>query len=527
MEFLSSEINPLDSNISLESASNNTVALGLDPNPLSGLTAKLPVMGGSESGMINSLSIGSTVDTEAVSNFILGKDPLAGAISPEGDLQSEIDPKKDPITKADIDPLTGEANKTATAAPLVAGVDLAGQFFNVVPTSLQAGNTVNFQYQIQNLGSSVAGASTVKFYLSTDRSIGSGDYQLGSASVVSLGGGGNTGVLSKTLTLPGVGNAFWKSVGDGNYYIGMKVDANNQVAESNENNNASTGLLKDYDSLRVGGTKVADLSGKYFDVVQEPLKAGDNFSVNYQIQNTGVGTAAASTAKFYLSKDNVISTSDYFLGSAFMGSLASNTSTAMLTQYLTLPGAGNAFWSGGDGTYHIGMITDANNNVSETNETNNASTGEFKDYDSLLINYTKLNQIKLNINRVAQIDNLDPDPIFVTNRADFYSKVTIAGVTQSSPTIDGKDDVSPNWQFIQTAGGRVPIKIELWESDSGSGDEHVDINSRAGYKDINLTYDPLTGAIYGDVAGNKGQQIYSYGAGDSDRGKIWFTIDHV
>ncbi|MFB2980004.1 CARDB domain-containing protein [Microseira sp. BLCC-F43] len=515
MEFLTPEINPFRSNIGLESASNSTAAIGLEANPLQGLTAKLPGMGGSESGIIDSLSRALTVDKGAVSSFILGNDPVAGAIAPNNA----------PITRADIDPLTGAANKTATAAALVAGVDLASQFFNVVPTSLQAGNSVNFQYQIQNLGTNVAGASTVKFYLSTDRSIGAGDYELGSASVVSLGGGGNTGILNKTLTLPGAGNAFWKSVGDGNYYIGMKVDANNQVAESNENNNASTGFFKDYDSLSVGGTKVADLSGKYFDVIQEPLKAGDGFSVNYQIQNTGVGTAAASTAKFYLSKDNVINASDYFLGSAFIGSLASNTSTATLTQNLTLPGAGNAFWSGGDGTYRIGMIVDANNNVSETNEANNASTGEFKDFDSLLINYTKLNQIKVNINRVAQIDNLDPDPIF-TNRADFYSKVTIAGVQQSSPTIDGKDDVSPNWQFIQTAGGRVPIKIELWESDTGSGDEHVDINSRTGYKDLNLTYDPLTGAIYGDVAGSKGQQIYSYGAGDSDRGKIWFTIDH-
>lgn len=510
MELLTPEINPFDSNTGLESASNSSVAIGLDANPLQGLTTTLPGMGGSESGIIDP---GSSAQ-DAVSSFILGNDPVA------------IAPNNAPATSADTDPLTGEVNTTDTVPALVAGADLAGQFFNVLPTSLQAGNSVNLQYQIQNLGTNVAGASTVQFYLSTDRSIGAGDYQLGSASVVSLGGGGNTGTLSKTVTLPGAGNAFWKAVGDGTYYIGMKVDAKNQVTESNENNNASTGFFKDYDSLRVGGTKVADLSGKYFDVIQEPLKAGDGFSVNYQIQNTGVGTAAASTAKFYLSKDNVINSSDYFLGSAFVGSLASNTSTANLTQYLALPGAGNAFWSGGDGTYHIGMVVDGNNNVSETNEANNASTGEFKDFDSLSINYTKLNQIKVNINRVAQIDNLDPDPIF-TNRADFYSKVTIAGVTQSSPTVDGKDDVSPNWEFIQTTGGRVPIKIELWESDSGSGDEHVDINSRRGYKDLNLTYDPLTGAIYGDSYGSRGQQIYSSGAGDSDRGKIWFTIDHV
>jgi CARDB len=512
MEFLTSEVNPLRSNVGLEPASSSTVALGLDNDVLSGLSAKLPVMGGSESPVVDSVSIGSTAD----SNSIMGRDPVGDAIAPNNT----------PPFPADVDPLTGET-KNLTPVPLVAGVDLAGQYFNVVPTSAQAGNSVNLQYRIQNLGSSVARGSTVKFYLSTDRTIGVGDYELGSASVVSLGSGGNTGLLNKTVTIPGVGNAFWKSVGDGNYYIGMKVDANNQIAESNENNNASTGFFKDYDSLRVGGTKVADLSGKYFDVVQEPLRAGNSFSVNYQIQNTGVGTAAASTTNFYLSKDNVINTSDYFLGSAYTGSLASNTSTATLTQYLTLPGAGNPFWSGGDGTYHIGMITDGNNNVSETNEVNNASTGEFKDYDSLLINYTKLNQIKVNINRVAQIDNLDPDPIFFTNRADFYSKVTIAGVTQSSPTIDGKDDVSPNWEFIQVAAGPVPIKVELWESDLGSGDEHVDINSRAGYKDLNLTYDPITGAIYGDTYGSRGQQIYSYGAGDSDRGKIWFTIDHV
>ena len=167
------------------------------------------------------------------------------------------------------------------------------------------------------------------------------------------------------------------------------------------------------------------------------------------------------------------------------------------------------------------MIVDAGNFVSESNEGNNSNTGEFKDYDQLPI-YAKKTTVTVNIDRVkGDFDGW-------RNSSDFYSRVKINGQTSVSPTVDGKNDLSPNWQFkVSGTLGRVPITIELWDSDTGY-DDHVDISPIRNDKNLTLWYDPITGSITGDKSGTRGQQIYSRGDGhDSDRGEIWFRVNHA
>lgn len=136
--------------------------------------------------------------------------------------------------------------------------------------------------------------------------------------------------------------------------------------------------------------------------------------------------------------------------------------------------------------------------------------------------------ITVNINRVHQIDNLDTDPIVTTDRADFYSQVTIAEETRRSDTVGGKDDALPNWRFTGTAHNSVRIVIRLYDEDGGlaGGDDHCDINPRPGIKDLSLTYDLNTGRISGDATGTRGNPINVRGAGDSDKAEIWFSINH-
>ena len=264
-----------------------------------------------------------------------------------------------------------------------------------------------------------------------------------------------------------------------------------------------------------------DLSGQFFNVIQEPLKAGDYFDVQYNIQNTGTAHAAPSSVNFYLSTNNIISSADRYLGNALVSDINAGSNTGTLTKRLYLPGLGDSFWnSKGNGTYTIGMFVDAGNFISESNEWNNSNTGML-DKDDLNI-YAKQTTVTVNIDRVKG----DFDGLW--NDSDFYSRVKIDGQTSLSPTVGGKNDLSPNWQFVKSGTlGRVPITIELWDSDPGY-DDHVDIDPRKGDKNLHLTYDPITGSITGDKFGTRGRQIYSRGDGsDSDQGEIWFRVNHA
>ena len=90
-------------------------------------------------------------------------------------------------------------------------------------------------------------------------------------------------------------------------------------------------------------------------------------TVSYHIQDIGNASAGASVSKVYVSTDNVITTSDSLLASVNDGTLTAGNSLSDSTS-VTLPSGLAA------GTYWIGVIADANNQVSESNENNNVST---------------------------------------------------------------------------------------------------------------------------------------------------------
>ena len=95
--------------------------------------------------------------------------------------------------------------------------------------------------------------------------------------------------------------------------------------------------------------------------------AGDTVNVSYQIKSDGTEAAAASTSKVYLSSDDTITTSDQLLGSLPDPSLAVGTAISD-TIDVKLPSDLAA------GTYYIGVIADADAQVTEGDETNNVSS---------------------------------------------------------------------------------------------------------------------------------------------------------
>ena len=266
-----------------------------------------------------------------------------------------------------------------------------GSFFDVKSSTLKAGDKFNFDFKIDNLGGATNGSFEVSFYLSSDSIVTTTDRFITKTTIGALGANGKS-VLTTLLfdqTLPAIDDAFW--TGDGNYTIGMIVDSGNAIAESNELDNSNRGLALDKDTVFISNTRQANLRGKFFDAKPEPLKAGDKFNFDFEIENLGGATNGNFEVSFYLSTDATIGTADFLLTTTKISSLLANSTTGkiLLTADLTLPGLNAPIWSG-DGTYYIGMIVDSGNAITESNELDNRNRGQGLDLDSVFISNTSL-----------------------------------------------------------------------------------------------------------------------------------------
>ncbi len=142
--------------------------------------------------------------------------------------------------------------------------------------------------------------------------------------------------------------------------------------------------------------------------------------------------------------------------------------------------------------------------------------------------YAALPQVTVDLSHIKAIDN--PDTGWFGDNADYYSKITIDGSTKTTGTISNDNEIYPsNWSYTKTVDGTsryVSISVELFDSDGGlaGADDRIDIDSKSGYRDLNLWYDLLTNTVSGDVNGNGGVTLVSSGAGDSDRATAWFKV---
>ncbi len=110
-----------------------------------------------------------------------------------------------------------------------------GQTFN-------PGDTVNLDFEVMNNNvDDLPIPFNVRFFLSTDTIIDPReDLPLNNPGFQGLPAGGTTGVLSQSVTLPDLSNPIWAN-GSGTFYIGMFVDPNDAVKETDEANNANLG----------------------------------------------------------------------------------------------------------------------------------------------------------------------------------------------------------------------------------------------------------------------------------------------
>ena len=222
-------------------------------------------------------------------------------------------------------------------------------FFDVQQTSAKWDGVIGIKFAVVNQGSTTSGTFKIKLYISKNSTFGDSDnrlfYTLGLPAIT--GGGYIAGYGTyQNFQLPS-SNPY----GDSStvFYIGMVVDADNQVAESNESNNLNQGVGKDRSTSTITITpptpKIQLSTGG------TSLPPASSLSVNYGNLGADGPGGASSTQTILLSNTGELSLSVTGItvsGSGFaLKNITSNIQT--LSQPVTYPRAvaslGQETWS--------------------------------------------------------------------------------------------------------------------------------------------------------------------------------------
>jgi subtilase family serine protease len=226
--------------------------------------------------------------------------------------------------------------------------------------SVCVGDDIYLTLSVTNLGSDYAGSH---YYEAT---VATGSSDLAILYGTSLGyAPGQSGVASYTHT--SIQAALPSSLGAGTYWVGLIADTFDDISESDESNNivaTSSAQLTILDCQ-------PDLSAISISGTSSGVRGG-TVQVDVQVDNIGRREAQGVGVDVYLSTDSAIDSSDVYIGSDTISSLAeAGTWTNQLS--LSIPS------DLGDGCWTWGLIVDLAGGIVEMDESNNiiASSGQF------------------------------------------------------------------------------------------------------------------------------------------------------
>jgi len=256
------------------------------------------------------------------------------------------------------------------ALPIFVDVDDPGAFLPdlvVAQTTLAAdtvasGDTVAVAAIVKNQGPATAGASRLKYFLSTDAAYDSSDRYLNYDNVGQLASQ-QSGAEQATLTIP--------AVADGSYFILFVVDHTEEVTEQYESNNVLPV------PLTVGAPDVAepgpeddpnadapDLMVVEASVDSVLVEAGQRAALKLSVENVGTQSSVQSRVKYYLSRDETLDTGDKYAGYDTVPALApGQLSEESATPLVPL--------TADHGSWYLLLLADANDDVAERFESNN------------------------------------------------------------------------------------------------------------------------------------------------------------
>ncbi|GAA4377124.1 hypothetical protein GCM10023186_11680 [Hymenobacter koreensis] len=301
--------------------------------------------------------------------------------------------------------------------------DLAVQGAVVTPGSTVAGGSVNVSSNVVNLAGVTASSSNLGYYLSTNNTLDAGDVLLGS----SFGGALAAGQSSSRLTQVFVP----ASTTPGSYFVLFVADHQNQVNESNETNNVAAAAL-------VVTQPAVDL------VIQQPglnpavTTPGAFVNFACSIFNQGNATAASSSVGYYLSTNTTLDANDQLLTASFGGTLTPGFPSSRFAG-INIPASTTP------GSYFVLYVADYQNQVSETNESNNVAS-------------VQLVVTTPNVDLLVQQEQLSPSSVTAGNAVSAGAFVFNQGTTAAASSSVGfylstDTNLDANDQLLSAASG--------------------------------------------------------------------------
>jgi subtilisin family serine protease len=230
--------------------------------------------------------------------------------------------------------------------------NLRWTFMALSGTTWTPGATVTVDLTETNDGQAAAGGHYSRIYMSADSFVDDFDILLGTDMLFNSLTNGFDQTQSMNFTVP--------SVADGIYYLGALVDYYGHVIESDEADNGGTRS----GTIELLGTP-PDLTWTTLALSTSTWSVGSDVTATLTEQNIGSGNADYHTTRFYLSTNTSITDLDVMLGSDMLFFPIAAGGTQSVGQTFTVPDVVQ-------GTYYIGAIVDFYNEISESNEGNNA-----------------------------------------------------------------------------------------------------------------------------------------------------------
>ena len=229
-------------------------------------------------------------------------------------------------------------------------IDLTVNSINLPNTNLEQGQSYAVSCTVQNTGTSEATNAVLKVYLSSNTT--GTDVLVGSHTVSSITANANQNI-NLNINIP-------NSATLGNQYLVFFIDATESITETDETNN------KDSIAVVVTELSLAELNIQNATLGANNVQAGNSINLTANINNDGTVSANNFTVKCYLSNNITYEANDLLLSNTTETIASLNASnTVAYNKTALIPSNTIA------GNYYLLFVVDADNVVTETDETNN------------------------------------------------------------------------------------------------------------------------------------------------------------
>ena len=237
------------------------------------------------------------------------------------------------------------------------GIDLVTSAPNVQQSP--TGTFISYSFELTNQGNTdVTGSFFIRGYISTDATISGDDFaqEIGNATQTGNTPAGSSMGFSGGIVIP-------NNFPAGNYFLILRVDDTNMVAETNENNNIKA------TAFNFGGfISGPDLRPTSFSA--DPATTGEVSGFSFFLGNEGDQTANGSyTIQTYISTDGFLSGNDIAEGTIVTGNTPVGSS--QVNGAITAPNVPS-------GNYFLILVVDDGNTIAESNENNNIVITQFE-----------------------------------------------------------------------------------------------------------------------------------------------------